>query len=174
MPTLKQKRLAQNIIEAAQKGETPPLKVLVANSGYGRTMQKAHPGETISRKGTKKALEEFGFSEEIAKKVVGDILTNEKTKAKDRLTAADMTFKVHGTYAAEKRINLNIDVEIEGIQEIEMLMPELKKRILESYDGQPQALTGNGETGHSHLVESIQDKNGERTIIGFEESPISN
>jgi hypothetical protein len=38
-------------------------------------------------------------------------MTSERVKPRDRLTAADMTFKVHGSYAPEKRVVQQTTVE---------------------------------------------------------------
>lgn len=57
------------------------------------------------------ALKELGFDSDNAKTVVAEILSDESNEPKDRLKAAEMIFKVHGDFAPEKSINLNVAVE---------------------------------------------------------------
>lgn len=59
----------------------------------------------------KEALKDFGFSEENAKRVVGQILNNDSHDPNARLKAADQVFKVHGSYAPDKHLNVNVDIE---------------------------------------------------------------
>lgn len=57
------------------------------------------------------ALKGLGFDSNNAKTVVAEILSDETNEPKDRLKAAEMIFKVHGDYAPEKSINVNVEVE---------------------------------------------------------------
>lgn len=55
----------------------------------------------MESKGTQAELSALGFTEENAKAVTASILLNEKEASRDRLKAAEMTFKVHGTFQPE-------------------------------------------------------------------------
>lgn len=50
-----------------------------------------------------------GFDSNNAKRVVGEIMNDSIVEPKDRLKAAELTFKVHGDFAAEKSINVNVN-----------------------------------------------------------------
>lgn len=73
---------------------------LVLDAGYSKEMSEV-PGRVIKAPGVKEELEILGFSEDKAKEVVGQILSDNDKNATERLRAADMVFKVHGTYAQE-------------------------------------------------------------------------
>lgn len=110
-PTPRQRRVAQLIVDSAT-GKRPDIKnsgdIIIAG-GYSPA-NKEQPKRLLNTTGVTIALKELGFNPEGAKKVVESILYNEDSADKDRLKASDMVFKVHGTYAVEKHVNLNIDV----------------------------------------------------------------
>lgn len=110
MATTKQKRVAKLIIENSTLAQPLTGAEIVANSGYGDSMS-SYPKRVIDTEGVKEALNDFGFTEDNAKKVVSEILLDETKDANARLKASDMIFKVHGTYAAEKTTSLNLTVE---------------------------------------------------------------
>lgn len=56
-----------------------------------------------------KELKKLGFDSNNAKRVISEILNDESLEPKDRIKAAENVFKVHGDYAPEKQINLNIE-----------------------------------------------------------------
>lgn len=60
-------------------------------------------------------LVELGFDTNTAKRVVGEILSNKEVEPQHRLKAADLIFKVHGDFAPEKSLNLNIEVETDEV-----------------------------------------------------------
>ncbi len=133
MPTLRQRKLAKNIIESFDSKEIPTVKALAVSSGYSLESAEAHPHELIRAKGVQDALAEYGFSEENAKKVVAEILLNPENSARDRLTAADMTMKVFGSYAPEKKEtkNLNVSVSVDS-DKAEQLRQEYEAKLRES------------------------------------------
>lgn len=59
-------------------------------------------------------LRKLGFDSNNAKRVISEILNDETIEPKDRIKAAENVFKVHGDYAAEKHVNVNLDVEPTG------------------------------------------------------------
>ncbi len=115
MATLMQKRVARKVIEAIQSQEPITGGELVASVGYGPDMQRK-PGEVLESKGVIEELEIMGFSEDKAKEVVAVILGDTELNPEPRLKAADMVFKVHGTYAPEKRITLTATVPNDRIK----------------------------------------------------------
>ncbi len=62
-------------------------------------------------------LRKLGFDSNNAKRVVGEIMNDEAAEHRDRLKAAELTFKVEGDMAPERHINLNIEQKIISIDE---------------------------------------------------------
>lgn len=125
MPTIRQKKAAKLLIKNLEAAEPLTAGEIVANSGYGVSMKK-NPQVVLQSEGVQQELREtYGFDPEIAKKVVGQILeTGENDNVK--LKAAEMVFKVYGTFAAEKHVNVNIAQEpTERIKELAARLREL-------------------------------------------------
>lgn len=118
MATLKQKKLARNIVENAKRDKPLNKQELVASVGYSIPSAEHKATEILESKGVKEELEELGFNEGNAKRVVGKILDSDSEESKDRLKAAEMIFKVHGSFAPEKSIQLNISLSEERKQEL--------------------------------------------------------
>lgn len=110
MPTAKQKRVAKLIIENATLDNPKTGGEIVESSGYGVSMKK-NSHVVINSEGVQEELNKLGFSEEGAKKVVESILYDEDVDANARLKAADQVFKVHGSYAPDKSINVNLNAK---------------------------------------------------------------
>lgn len=70
--------------------------------GYSKTMAKAKTKDVLESVGVQEELRAMGFTEENAKTVVQDIMLDVEKDANARLKAADMVFKVHGSYAPDK------------------------------------------------------------------------
>src|SRR5665213_2751507 len=66
-------------------------------------------------------LEILGFNENSAKRVVGEILTDETIEPQHRLKASEQVFKVQGSYAPEKHLV--------GHQEIKQPAPKVLEYI---------------------------------------------
>lgn len=113
MATVRQKRLAQAIVENMARPEPKNKKELLVSVGYTPTTADVKQREMFDRKGVKDELAALGFTEENAMKVVSEILLKEEAQDKDRLKAAEQIFKVHGTYAPEKSINMNYNLSEE-------------------------------------------------------------
>ena len=111
MPTTKQKKLAEQIVNNSKLEKPIGAGQMLENVGYAKTLVK-QPKKIIETEGVQTALANLGFTEENAKTVVSEILLNPETKDNDRLKAAEQVFKVHGSYAPEKRQSLNLNVEI--------------------------------------------------------------
>ncbi len=123
MSTLRQKKLAHNIVENLSRDNPLNKEELVISSGYAVKTAEGHAPDIIDQKGVQEELKALGFDEDTAKNVVANILTNEKVAPKDRLRAASEVFKVHGSYAPEKQISLNVDLTAtEKVQEAAKLL----------------------------------------------------
>ena len=108
MATPKQQTLAKNIASGIERFGS--LKELLVSTGYSTISAEAYPGEIIAQKGVQEELEKLGFTEQAAKARVAEILLTGNDS--DSLRAAQEIFKVRGTYAPEKRANLNLFAEI--------------------------------------------------------------
>ena len=109
MPTQKQKKIAKLIIENAKLDNPLNGGEMLEKVSYSEGIQK-QPGRVLESDGVKEELENLGFSEEGAKKVVSKILYTGKEE--NRIKAAQEVFKVNGSYAPEKHIDLEIEVKI--------------------------------------------------------------
>ena len=110
MPTIKQKRVAKLIIENSTLDNPLTGGEIVENSGYGVSMKK-NPQVVLNSEGVGEELKTQGFTEENAKKVVQEIMLDPLKDSNARLKATDQVFKVHGSYAPDKNININMNVK---------------------------------------------------------------
>lgn len=108
MPTLRQKKVAKAIVENLKSETHQSAGEVLKSVGYGTGLQN-QPKRVIESAGVQEELIAYGFHPEKAKEVVSEILIageNDTVKLK----AADMIFKVHGSYAAEKHVSLIANV----------------------------------------------------------------
>ena len=119
MPTAKQKKVAELIIENATLDKPMTGGEIVESSGYGVSMKK-NPQVVMNSDGVKEALNDFGFNEDNAKKVVSEIMLDSDQDANARLKATDQVFKVHSTYAPERSQNVNVNVEVSNPKALEI------------------------------------------------------
>lgn len=110
MATLKQKRVARKIPKIIESGEPITGGELVASAGYSEEMQRK-PGQVLNSPGVQLELGKLGFTEDKAREVVGLILSDSTLKPEPRLKAAEMVFKVHGTFAPDKSVTINLDAD---------------------------------------------------------------
>lgn len=131
MATVKQKRIAKLLIENETLDKPLNGGQMLAKVGYAKSMHKAKVNDVLESEGVRDALAEYGFNEDNAKKVVTDILMDEERDANARLKASDMVFKVFGTYAAEKRTTLNVNVEadIKDDSQLNAIREEFENKI---------------------------------------------
>lgn len=126
--TTRQRKLAQVIIENSAIDKPLNSGEMLAKVGYSKNLVK-QPGRIIESEGVQEALNEYGFTEDNAKRVVAEILLDKKQRGETRLNAADKVFKVRGTYAPEKSITAHIPLIVkiidgkdngntEGVQQI--------------------------------------------------------
>ena len=141
MVTVRQRRAAKLIIENATLDKPLNAGQIVEKSRYSKSMV-IKPSLVLESAGVKDALNEAGFSEDNAKKVVAEILLSPLAKDNDRLKAADMVFDVHGSKAPLKNINVNI--ETEANDEIKALTEKLNA-----------IHRGTGESGNGRIAGSL-------------------
>lgn len=134
MATLRQKRLAREIVLNEARKEPLNKTDLVVSAGYAEITAKANAGFIIEQPGVQEALDELGFTEANAKKVVAKILLNGKEESA-QLKAADMIFKVKGSYAPTESKNLNVDVKVDSkdLSKHDTLREEYEAKLRQSY-----------------------------------------
>ncbi len=140
MSTRLQKKLAKAIVEDAKNKRPTVAKDLLESIGYSKATAKGIAKDIIEAPGVVKELNELGFSEDGAKKVVAKILYSESAKDHDKLDAADKIFKVHGSYAPDKHINLNLNEE--PSPEIKDLAAKVNELYRSASSGSDGALSG--------------------------------
>lgn len=107
MPTIRQKKLARAVVDNLSQEKPLNKQELVASVGYSELTADRRAKDMLESPGVVAELVSFGFNEDKAKEVVAGILIGGENDTV-KLKAADMIFKVNGTYAAEKHVNLNI------------------------------------------------------------------
>jgi hypothetical protein len=103
MATLRQKNLAKEIVAAAKSGKKTSAGAILEKVGYSKATSRGRPGDIIAQEGVQEELKVLGFDPESAMKVVAKILHGEKTRDEVKLKASEQVFKVHGSYAPEKK-----------------------------------------------------------------------
>lgn len=126
-----QKKLAKVIVEDIKNDRPSTGAELLAKVRYGKGLQK-QPSRVIDTPGVREELEALGFTEANADKVVAEILTGGE-KEETRLKAADLIYKRKGSYAAEKSISLNVNVQSDPKQ-LNKLKPIRDKYEQELFD----------------------------------------
>lgn len=109
MSTQRQKRVAKLIVENVSLPKPLNGAQIVEKSSYSKAVQ-IKPGQVLNSQGVKEELEILGFTPLAAKTVVSKIMNDDEVEPNARLKAADMTFKVHGSYAPEKSVIVNVDI----------------------------------------------------------------
>jgi hypothetical protein len=109
MPTIRQKKVAKKLVENLNAEQPLNKKEILVSSGYSEITADSSAKIILESEGVKEELKTvYGFDPDTAKNVVADILIGGE-EDRDRLKAADMIFKVHGSYAAEKHANFNVN-----------------------------------------------------------------
>lgn len=129
MVTHKQKKVALHIIFNSTSDNPMNGGQIVQASGYSKSMA-LYPRKILESVGVKKELEKLGFTEVNAKTVVTEIMLNDKAKDSDRLKAASEIFKVEGSYAPEKRVNLNANATLPN-EAAEAVVQEFEEKLKE-------------------------------------------
>jgi hypothetical protein len=157
MATQRQKKLAKAIVENAVAEKPKNAKELVLSSGYDINTATRQVPAVFEQKGVVEELAKLGFNESNAKRVVGQILNTGEDP--NRLKAADMIFKVNGSYAPEK--NINVNVQVMDDQAISDLAIRLNKEMTnEVYEGNGEP--SNGEVSGT-VAQEVRHEDGERS-----------
>jgi len=123
---MRQKKVAKLIVENLDSPEPLNKGEMLAKVRYSKGMQK-QPIRILESKGVTDELAVLGFTPEAAKSVVSKIMNSDDVEPNARLKAADMTFKVHGSYAPEKTVSVNVDVGVSD-EDLEIAQQLLDKR----------------------------------------------
>lgn len=133
MATTKQKRVARLQIDNLTLDEPLTDGELVESGGYGPSMKK-NPYKVLDSAGVKEALNEYGFSEDNAKRVVVEIMLDPEKDSSSRLKATDQVFKVHGSYASDKNPpappQLNVTL---NLGDADKIRKEFEQKLKDSY-----------------------------------------
>lgn len=90
MPTIRQRRLAREIIESATMDNPPTKGEMVEKVGYGPSIVD-YPSKVIDTRGVRDALAEYGLTEElITTALVSDIYNKEKNRLGELKLGADI------------------------------------------------------------------------------------
>jgi nitrogen regulatory protein PII len=111
MATQRQRKLAEAIVANAKTAKPVGVGQLLVGVGYSESVATAYPTKIIESEGVQEALEDFGFSPLNARKVVGRILNGGKEE--NQIRAADMIFKVHGSYAPDKSVTVHVGATVD-------------------------------------------------------------
>ena len=115
MSTILQKELAKNIVKNAKSNRRKNKKELLVSTGYAVSTAESEPNIIFESKGVQEELENLGFDEESAKKVIKRILVSGKEE--NQIKAAQEIFKVSGSYAPERHLNVNIPIPLDALPE---------------------------------------------------------
>jgi hypothetical protein len=132
MATLKQRKLAKAIVENFKNDKPKTATQLLESVGYSRTTAEAKSGEIIEQKGVQQELVKYGFDEESAKNVVVDVMEKAIWEPNARLRAADMIFKVHGSYAPEKSVQVQVTGDVKDFSKFQELKEKFEQELLET------------------------------------------
>lgn len=127
--TLRQKRVAKLKVENLNLDKPLTDGEIVERSGFGPSMKK-NPHVIMKSKGVLMELKAIGFHEDNAKRVVGEILDDHNNEPKDRLKASELIFKVHGSFAPDKHINVSLQVSSEERDKILGISSKVKEEMI--------------------------------------------
>lgn len=131
MATENQRKVAELIVENTLLDIPLNGGEMLEKVGYSEGIQKS-PSRVLQSEGVKEHLKVLGFDEDNAKHVVVEIMLNPAIEPNARLKATDQVFKVQGSYAAEKSINLNMNANIADPKSLEIAKKyeeELKSKL---------------------------------------------
>lgn len=106
------KKQRKFVNEYADTGNGTQAVIVAKYKVKNRKVAEVIGSENLSKPIIQAELKILGFDENTAKKVVGEILTDDTIEPQHRLKASEQVFKVQGSYAPEKNINLNLDAEL--------------------------------------------------------------
>lgn len=126
MATVRQKKIAKLIVENARLDKPLNAGQMLEKVSYGKISKQ--PSRILESKGVKAELEILGFTEEAAMKVVQSIMHDDNVDPSARLKATDQVFKVRGTYAPERKIIANLNVNDEKRQQSKSVINNILRR----------------------------------------------
>ena len=101
MATLKQRKVAKQIVKAVELDKYPTGGEIVESSGYGKSM-RLFPGRILESIGVKEELKRLGFSVEAADQVIWQMLHRGR-KEETKIKAAQEIYKRMGAYEDTKQ-----------------------------------------------------------------------
>lgn len=129
MGTTKQKKLAKIIVENSTVDKPLNQGQMLGKVGYAENTIEAKSGEIIGSEGVKEELQILGFTEENAMKVVSEIMLNPEAQDNNRLKASEQVFKVRGSYAPEKKLNVNLNTDLPQSKEAQALAEKYEQEL---------------------------------------------
>lgn len=137
--TIKQQRLAKAIVENMHKEVPLTAGQMLENVGYSPNVAVGKPAEIMESEGVEVELALLGFTEANAKSVVATIMDNEDEKSADRLKAAEMVFKVHGSFAEARppvpqQVNYNLFYKPEFQEKIKAFEDGIKNLVVKNVE----------------------------------------
>ena len=133
MATVRQKKAAKAIVENSKLDNPKSTGEVLKSVGYGTGLQN-QPKRVLQSEGVQEELHHLGFTEKNAKNVVSEIMLDPKAENHNRLKASEMVFKVHGTFAPEKKavLNMSVDTNNKKFQTLaDQYENDLQKQLLE-------------------------------------------
>lgn len=132
VPRRKLTRKERVFVDRKADGATGVAAVLNNYDTTSYNVANAIASENLQKPIIIEALRELGFDSSNAKRVVANILNDERAKHADRLNAASKVFEVMGDYAPTKAFNVNIDVKADP--KAKQLVDEFEKKLNETLD----------------------------------------
>lgn len=112
LPTERQKKLARILIENQKRDKPLSKKEMVKQAGFAPSVYENKAHQAITAPGTKEAMKDLGFSEDVGKKKLLELL-NSGTASNDQIIKiCQEIFKVNGTYAPAKTDNTNKNLSV--------------------------------------------------------------
>ncbi len=136
MATIRQKKLANAIVDNLQAKKPKNKQELLVSVGYDELTAEKNSKQVIEAVGVQEELKVLGFDEATAKGVVSGILNDEANEPKDRLKAAEMVFKVHGSFKESEKPQEKSQITYNFIQntaiqaDIKQLEDAIKEKLL--------------------------------------------
>lgn len=113
MATIRQKRVAKAIVENSIADKPITDIEILKSSNYSVSTSETKSTKIINSEGVQEELKVLGFTEENAMTVVSEIMLNPKAQDNNRINAAKEVFKVQGSYAPEKKVTLDVHIDVE-------------------------------------------------------------
>lgn len=126
---MKQKKLADAIIEASKSPIAKSAKELLLNAGYSDVAAMHQSSVMLNAPGVLEELNRRGFSVQAADNVVEHIMNKEEAQDKDRLKAADMMYERLGAKAPERSVHLNVNADSKDFEKYASIALEYDEKM---------------------------------------------